>query len=71
MVFVFHFPNKTINGRRAREEPKKIHRAIPFLQGDTYDRVKDAEDVAFQAARASVIDDVESMMSDTSRKKYE
>ena len=33
--------------------------------------MKDEEEVAFQAARASVVDDVESMMSDTARKRYE
>lgn len=32
-------------------------------QGDTYDRVKEVEEVAFLESRASVIDDVESMMS--------
>ena len=44
---------------------------LQYLQGDTYGRVKEGEEVAFLEARASVIDDVESMMSDTSRKKHE
>eukprot|EP00803_Ostreobium_quekettii_P000555 evm.model.scf_322.4 EVM.evm.TU.scf_322.4 scf_322:80745-87058(+) len=34
------------------------------IMGDTYDRVKDVEDVAFLHARATVIDDAESMLSE-------
>ena len=39
------------------------------IMSDTFDRVKDVEEVAFLHARATVIDDVESMLSNNKKKE--
>ncbi|CAD7696018.1 unnamed protein product [Ostreobium quekettii] len=41
------------------------------IMGDTYDRVKNVEEVAFLRSRASVIDDIESMLSESAKRKLE